>query len=443
MRKPTFACLLLSLALPAQEDPALLVSTLLITEAGKLADAPRSQLKGRQAHWPLGGEDRLTLGDSNFRVSIVGSALRIALQAGAVPRKTVRPGKCYGLRYQFGGGQQRRMNVGFIREYDNTWSWYCADVRVVWLGTQMIRLVDANGDGRFTIREDGYLVPGARTVCPLANKLILGATEVRILTLSDNGKHLRVAERALSGSKSQLTALRAINRLRAENGLPGVDLSDDLSAGCTAHARYLAANHWSGTTSPHTEAARSSGYSKQGADAAVSSVIMNASHEAAIPSSWRRWLDRRHMMDPGLLRVGISAEPGDVSVIDVRAKDLERSEWSWPICAPADGAIDIPVAAMREISTKTVKNFGTRGFPIMAMFRKSPGHDAEFQGTLVAIIKGRSRKVRTMIGDRGNFPLLYGIVPEKPLRAGTDYVAMLEWRAGTEVTKRVIRFRTR
>ena len=60
MRKPAFACLLLSLALPAQEDPAVLVSTLLITEAGKLTDAPRSQLKGRQAHWPLGGEDGLT-----------------------------------------------------------------------------------------------------------------------------------------------------------------------------------------------------------------------------------------------------------------------------------------------------------------------------------------------------------------------------------------------
>jgi hypothetical protein len=92
--------------------------------------------------------------------------------------------------------------------------------------------------------------------------------------------------------------------------------------------------------------------------------------------------------------------------------------------------------------TEPVKLLGTRGFPIMAMFNTSPGHDVQFQGALVAVINGRARKVRTLVGDRGDFPLLYGIVPEKPLRGDTDYVATLEWRTGTQVTRRVIRFRT-
>ncbi|MFT4841018.1 MAG: hypothetical protein ACI90M_001478, partial [Candidatus Azotimanducaceae bacterium] len=55
MHKPSLACLLLSLALPAQDDPATRDSTLLMTTAGKLADAPRSQFLDRPAHWPLVG----------------------------------------------------------------------------------------------------------------------------------------------------------------------------------------------------------------------------------------------------------------------------------------------------------------------------------------------------------------------------------------------------
>lgn len=443
MHKPALACLLLSLALPAQDDLATRDSTLLMTTAGKLADAPRSQFLDRPAHWPLVGEHGLILGDSHFRVRIAGSAMAIALQTGSVPRRSVRSGNCYELRYQVAGGQERSMNVGFVREHDKTWSWYCADVRIVSLAKQKIRLVDANGDGRYTMAEDGYLVPGARTVCPLANTLVIGATEVKILTLADNGMHLRVAERQLPGSISQLTALRAINRLRAENGLLGVTLAEELSAGCTAHAQYLAANNWNGATDPHAEDARGSGYSKQGAEAGLRSVIMNVPHASAIPAYWRTWFHRRHMMDPVLSRVGISAEPVDVSVIDVLATDLERINWSWPITVPADGAIDVPVAAVSEIPVEPVKNLSTRGFPILALFRKSPGHNIEFQGTLVSRIKGRSRKVRTIIGDRSKFPQLFGIVPKKPLRPATDYVATLEWRAGTEVTRRVIRFRTR
>ncbi|MFT4513834.1 MAG: hypothetical protein ACI89X_000902 [Planctomycetota bacterium] len=443
MRKLALACLLLSLALPAQETAAARDSTLLITTPGILTDAPRTQLKGRPAHWPLRAEDGFELGDSHFRVRIGGSSLAIAMLAGSAPHKTVRSGKSYALRYRVGGGQQRTMNVGFVREHDKTWSWYCADVRVVTLGKQKIRLVDANADGRFSMLKDGYLVPGARTVCPLAESMVIGASEVHILTLADNGEHLRVAELALPGSRSQLEGLQTINRLRASNGLPGVTLAEDLSVGCTAHAQYLVVNNWDGATSPHTEEARSTGFSKQGAEAAMRSLIMKESHVAAVPSYWRTWFHRRHIMDPVLARVGINAEPEEISVIDVLAKDLERIAWSWPVCVPADGAIDIPVAALREMPSEPVKELGSRGFPIMALYRRSPGDDIEFEGTLVSMIKGRARKVRTLVGDRGKFPRLYGIVPEKPLRPATDYVATLEWRAGAEVTRRVIRFRTR
>ncbi len=443
MRQPAVACLLTCLALPAQEHDAAQESTLLLTKRGELKTAPRSQLEGRAAHWPVGDAEGLMLGTSHFRVRIVGSGMAIALRSGAAPRKTVRSGGTYRLQYVSPDGQERSRNVGFFREHDKTWSWYCADVRVVTLAGQKIRLVDANGDGRYTIADDGYLVPGARTVCPLSEKLILGATEVQILTLSDNGQHLRVAERSLPGSPPQLAGLGAINRLRTENGLPGVALSEDLSAGCTAHARYLAMNEWGGSSNPHVEEARSAGYSKQGAKAAMRSVIMKIAHDEAVPSYWRTWFHRRHMMDPVLAQIGISAEPEDLSVIDVMAKDWQRIAWSWPITVPADGAVDVPVGAMREMPTEPVKRLGTRGFPIMALFRNSPGLDAEFQGSLVSVIKGRTRKVRTLVGERGKFPLLYGIVPEKPLRPATNYVATLEWRVGTEVTTRVIHFRTR
>jgi len=442
MRKSAFVCLLWSIALPAQDDATGLASTLIITQADKLKDVPRSQYAERQSHWPLSSEHGLSLGDSHFRVNISGAALKIALQAGAVPRKSVRTGRCYKLRYQFGGGRQRTMNIGFTRELDNTWSWYCADTRTVSLANQTIRLVDANADGRFTIHQDGYLVPGARAICPLNDTLILGATEVRIQTLADNGSHLRVSERRIPGTKPQLSALRILNQLRSTNGLPGVLLSVDLSEGCTIYARRLKANEWADAANPSLKSDRIPGHAKQRLAGETNTMVMHATNEVAIQSYWRTWFHRRHLMDPGMTEIGINAAPADISVIDAQHGKPQESDWSWPICVPTDGAIDIPLNARSELPNEPVKNLSARGFPIMAMFHQALSDDIDFEGSLVAVINGRARKVRTIIGDSDKHPRLFGIVPETPLLRDTDYIATLQWRTGTAITKRVIHFRS-
>lgn len=448
MRTPALISLCLCSALCAQQEPARDDSSqgdsrLLITRPGLLRSAPRSQLLGRPAHRSVQPETGLRLGDSTLRLHVRGSSLKVGSLPGSPPRKTVRSGQSVAMHYTVGGGRERVMHVGFEREHDRSWSWYCADVRVVTLAGQPIRLVDVDADGRFTLDTDGYLVPGARTVCPLAKRLLLGATEVRILTLADNGAHLRVAERELTASASQRGALRAINGLRAQNGLPGVTIADGLSSACTAHAQYLVANEWAGLTDPHHEQTQAAGYSASGAAAAARSVIMKIAHGTAIPSYWRSWYHRRQLMDPRLQRVGINAEPVDLSVIDVSATERAAEGWNWPVSVPADGAVDVPVQAVDEMPSEPVEELATRGFPILALYAGAAAEGVEFSGSLVSVIKGRVRNVPVLKGAQGRFRELFGIVPERPLRAATDYVATLQWRRGNEVTKRVIRFRTR
>ena len=141
-------------------------------------------------------------------------------------------------------------------------------------------------------------------------------------------------------------------------------------------------------------------------------------------------------------KVGINAAPEDISVIDTQHGTPQESDWSWPICVPTDGAIDIPLDATSELPNEPVKNLSARGFPIMAMFHQALSDDIDFEGSLVAVINGRARKVRTIIGDNDKHPRLFGIVPEAPLRRDTNYIATLQWRIGTAITKRVIHFRS-
>ena len=92
----------------------------------------------------------------------------------------------------------------------------------------------------------------------------------------------------------------------------------------------------------------------------------------------------------------------DLSVIDVMTEDgAQQFHWSWPVCVPSDGAFDVPLTASMEKPVEPVTELGSRGFPI-----------------------------------------LYGLVPEKPLVANTNYVATFEWQTGAGVIHRVLRFRT-
>lgn len=386
----------------------------------------------------------ILVGESRFAIALRGKRLSLALRAGIAASTNIKPGSRHTLTWTDAANNPRKMCIGFVRERDGTWCWFCADARRLELGGEVVRLVDVNADGCFRLHEDGYLLAATRTIVPLAANLVVGSTRVEILELALDGSKVRVLEQPLRGSDQQRQTIAVINKLRATNGLPGVVLDAEISLGCTAHANYLAANDWTGYTNPHTEQANAAAYTRAGARAAPRSVIMKGENLLCVPTYWRTWYHRRHLMSPALSRVGINAEQEHLSVIDVATMDASIPfDWAWPVCVPSDGAVDVPVQASTEKPHEPVKDLGSRGFPIMAVFRYPPDAKVTFRGSLVSVGKRRITKVPTILGKRGFFPCLFGVVPKRPLQHATNYEATLEWHVDGEITRRVLRFRTR
>lgn len=259
----------------------------------------------------------------------------------------------------------------------------------------------------------------------------------------------------LAGSKSQVAATVAINRLRTSQGLPPVRLDDALSAGCTAHAKYLALNGWTGRTNPHSQNLGPKGASPEGAASAARSIVGGGAPDAAIEGFWRTYYHRICLMSPLLRRIGLNAEPPDLSVVDVaggygdqvgipgagKAGEADPADkaWEFPILVPADGSVGLPLQAVAEMPADPVTNFGQRGIPLMAFF--PPGATVTaFEGVLEDA--GRGVRLPVLKADPGDVPFVRGAVPEKPLHGKTWYRATFTWTVDGKPGKRAIRFRT-
>lgn len=105
-------------------------------------------------------------------------------------------------------------------------------------------------------------------------------------------------------------AISRINAIRVANGIPALTEDADRSAGCQAHARYMALNGGWDEPLSHDETPGKPGYSAAGAQAARSSVLAGA----------LGWLDphpwvaspehTRQIMDPELARTGYGEQAG-------------------------------------------------------------------------------------------------------------------------------------
>ncbi|MHC4955992.1 MAG: CAP domain-containing protein [Planctomycetota bacterium] len=411
---------------------SLLAASLTATEKGikgkrvKIDFTPGSQLAKRHPVHTLG--DVLELGGKKLEVVRKGNRITVG-------RKPVRAGKIH--KWRLGG---RNFAIRFV---DDAGTYHSGEAIRFNVGGHEVRILDANCDGRYEIEKDVFLAYGSTVACPLEEELVLLGTRVRIWSLAEDGLRLRVNVDLVHGESQQRATVAAINWHRVHHGLPHVDLDQALSRACTAHAKYLALNNWTGLTDPHAQNLGPKGASKEGAEAARSSVIQRRTPKGSVSQFWRTFYHRIPLMAAGLRPIGVNAEPGNISVVHVAGySEGQRAEpWIFaePVCVPADGSTLMNPRAVTELPKDPVPNLGERGACLMLMFRTPV---TEFGGELIQAGKKR-RPVKVLVANAAEyFGLVHGLVPEQPLKAATWYEVRYRWKKNGQPEGKTVRFRT-
>ena len=422
-----------------------------------LAEPPHSQLAAGHPVHAL--EKELSIGGATFAVAREGGRLRVAPEPGLAASAEITPGKP--VRFSWTEGDAKRgVLLTFARDEAAAWSWWASEAVKFRIAGEDFRLYDGDGDGLYgDAAKDEWSTGDTDQAMPLARRIPLGASLVSIRSIDPDGGRIVAETSALPGTPSQVAAVVLVNRLRASNGLPPVLLDGDLSAACTAHANYLAGNAWDGHSNPHAQDLGPKGASPAGAAAAVRSVIQDDPPDVALRDCWRTFYHRVGLMGPALDRIGVNAEPPLLTVVDVARgygegvkvtgvgviRELTGEDWPWtdPVFVPADGSAGLPVAASPEMPKGPVPDLGSRGTPLMALFRGT-SRVTGFKGTLEELRKDGAAPVPVLLADSSLYAFAFGIVPAAPLRPRASYRAVFTWYSVDEDAdfRRTIRFRT-
>jgi hypothetical protein len=419
-----------------------------------LEEPPRAQREGYEPLHPVEGE--LKLDGAVFAVVPGSAGPRVATTPGGSVLAPLVSGKTVTFRWKDAQGAPREAAVRFVEE-GGRWGHHGARGYRFRIAEEEIVLVDLDSDGRFDLERDGFLPGEGAVACPLASTLVLGRETVRLVSLAPGGSSLVADSAPVEGTPQQVDALVALNRIRLRNGLLPVALDAKLSAGCTAHARYLRLNHWNPNTNPHSQSLGPKGASPEGEAAAKRSDISARAPADAVPGLFLTYYHRIGILSAWLPRIGVNAEPADLSVIDAgdafgsdadaaategAANDPPPWSWSVPCFVPADGSTGFPVGARSEMPNDPVADMDRRGCPLMMYFRPGAPEVAGFRAEMVAITGRRETPVPILIADRGPFPWVYGLVPEGGLKGDTWHrVTWIYTLDGKEV-RHTVRFKT-
>lgn len=391
--------------------------------------------------------DQLTIGDVELPVERKRDALLVAVAPGKKPAKRVRGEGSLEVRL----ARERtapKLGIHFVPQGEDAWTYRAAEAARLRIDGVTVDLIDADVDGRITTDGvDAYRCGDATCVVPLTESVWIGAVQVSLEPVAAGDTTATLTIAPAEGDRLQLDALRQLNDLRARNGLPGVALSEELSAGCSAHASYLKQNDWSGLTNPHGQVEGRPGYSEAGVRAARAGAIMGRGHDHALGAFYDSYYHRAALVDPFVPEVGISAGVRNISVIDAKTGRRTRTTddpWPQPSLVPAHGSSGVPTNFCRDgEQPEPCDRPTTRGFPLTVLF-DAPDHGVtEFEGRLVRLDDGEEEPVETIEPVLRRYSRLFGLIPASPLRGGSTYVVRYSWKRGGETQTAEATFRTR
>lgn len=235
---------------------------------------------------------------------------------------------------------------------------------------------------------------------------------------------------AQTQAQTQVRQLRdSVNALRAAAGLPALRLDDTLTAGCTAHARYMVLNRDVPALDLHQHRPGRPGSSALPEAAACAEQSVLAPRTADLPSALAAWMGglyhRRPILSPKVSRMGVGTAALPDGGIAAALMLPEENTWEpdGPVLWPPDGQTDVPLDfATGEVPSPIPGPVKTGGYPVTLFF---PGNDPVDIVAATLSADGRTVPVHLSSPARPVTPFSrYGVVsliPKAPLLAQTTY----------------------
>jgi len=204
------------------------------------------------------------------------------------------------------------------------------------IGRATLHLADVDGNGRVDdVGVDGWCDAGAAYLLPFERPLLVGDVQLDVRQESD-ALSLRYRGDLVEAPAEHRAALRAVNVLRARNGVPPVDYDAALSEGCRLHCLYCDIHGLL-----HEEEAGKVGYTDAGALAGRNSnVALGTSLDRAGAAAFSTLYHRAAVMQPETRSMGFGIGKGHVAV-DGLSRVTPRA-WTWPLILPAPGSAGHP-----------------------------------------------------------------------------------------------------
>ncbi|MFT7485137.1 MAG: hypothetical protein ACI9F9_000984 [Candidatus Paceibacteria bacterium] len=420
---------------PVQEETPSQVITSTILPLPQLATSAWNDLTPTRSL-----ELSLVLADHDFLVQ-QGDPPRVATRYMGKSRQHLR--HAARARFQWPDGEEWSGLELLFEHHGEDWNYGNAETRRFDLGPVTIYLIDVDLDGKYTLQEDAWSLAPGGPVQRLAPDLILGADVFHVSRLERDGTELQATRSRINGSPTQLEFLHALNLLRAEQGLPAVQVDGELSVGCTAHGNYLWLNRDQLDLDLNEEDSRLPGESRAGRSTARRSLNFRGPALQALQSMWDSPTGRWALTDPLLIEIGLSSCEQPVTVLDLQSRSTHTKtmsrRWRRFLPSPAAGSHNQSVHSEVQVNGRTQ----LYGPPILLRMDLQRG-DLESYKLELFRLTGNSRsplKTLPLESEHREQGLLGGI-PKRALSRGTSYLAVHQLLVDGEELRVEAQFRT-
>ena len=363
------------------------------------------------------------------------SSLCVRSEVGAEPVKEetarLRP---YRLKHEFG-----RAREGVYE----TWLHPTVAARRCKLGKRTILLFDVDGNGRFgDVGSDAWTIQhdAIRYAFVLRETIVLGGLRVW-LTVGPRSKTLTWRIETSSLREQEVAGVALLNRLRMANGLEPVRIDEKLSADCAKHVYYMNVH---GQT--HVEEPGKKGYTKEGAEAGIQSVLSTGPAPRSVRRWWAQVFHRRTLVQPDTASVGIASSSLYTILDGMRGR--KGTHWQGPVLVPAPNSTNVPTRfAVGERPPPHPRDMHP-GFPITAHWpdgtrvEDAQGEIRRGGPTGVPVAFLLSTPASPAHASRRNNDAIVCLLPKAPLEANQRYWVRMAWSLGGQSHERTWTFRT-
>jgi hypothetical protein len=260
------------------------------------------------------------------------------------------------------------LKLEFSKKDDGTWVYRNLTTLHVMIGTEQFVIVDVNGNGAYNDpRADGMTWEGHTWLFPLpseAERWCSGSMEFTGLTMGPLGEEPQVKGKPLATTVvAALPVLRGVNEERVAIGLTPRPEDVKLSGELQRHCKYEAMNN----TLTHPENPSLPGYSKEGNDAGMRSILSSGSPAEHVAAGMvQTYFHRQDVIRPEAMAFGVAYE-GRYGGIDGRTNVSKPPDTYWPVICPVPGQTGVGTHYGKE-SPDACPGATAAGWPITAYF---------------------------------------------------------------------------